>query len=147
MNDHKRCTGCGETKALSEFYRNGSGYRSECKSCISIKRRAWYVKDAEDLRDRKRLSRHGIDRAQYDVILAERGGGCGICGSDNDGKTFHVDHDHRCCPGRHSCGACIRGVLCRRCSVGIGSLGDQYETVLHALAYLARWDRQRERAS
>lgn len=40
--------------------------------------------------------------------------GCGICGAATmkNGNSLHVDHDHACCPGERSCGACIRGVLC-----------------------------------
>jgi hypothetical protein len=27
-----------------------------------------------------------------------------------------TDHDHECCPGRRSCGHCVRGVVCATCN-------------------------------
>ncbi|GAA4462571.1 endonuclease VII domain-containing protein [Phytohabitans houttuyneae] len=62
--------------------------------------------------------------SRYDEILAEQGGGCGICGTltaSCDGKAFAVDHDHRCCPERQrSCGECVRGLLCGGCNGLLG---------------------------
>ena len=42
---------------------------------------------------------------------------CAICGSH---RFKAVDHDHACCDGNMSCGACIRGVLCAKCNVQVG---------------------------
>lgn len=53
-----------------------------------------------------------------------------------------VDHDHSCCPvGTHSCGRCVRGLICRDCNTAAGLLADQPERA-HALGeYLAAWAR------
>ena len=32
----------------------------------------------------------------------------------------NVDHAHTCCPGKESCGDCIRGIVCFRCNTGLG---------------------------
>lgn len=65
--------------------------------------------------------------SDYDAILASQGGRCVNqgCRAENSGSgRFHVDHDHSCCPGKKSCGKCIRGLLCSSCNVALGYLGD-----------------------
>lgn len=80
-------------------------------------------------------SLYGISRERYEAILAAQGGVCAICRKP-DFKNLCVDHDHSCCPGSGSCGACIRGLLCRLCNVWLGRIGDDAETVERAHAYL-----------
>ena len=36
--------------------------------------------------------------------------------------SFHIDHDHSCCPGSTSCGMCIRSPLCMACNILIGHM-------------------------
>lgn len=52
-------------------------------------------------------------------------------------QNFVVDHDHTCCPGKRSCGRCVRGLLCNRCNRALGQFGDDIETLRRAVAYLA----------
>ena len=77
------------------------------------------------------------------ALYYEYDGKCAICGTTdpNTGKgaAFHVDHDHRCCPGRTSCGKCVRGILCQLCNRIIGMLHDNPEEVEAVLAYLRRY--------
>lgn len=69
---------------------------------------------------------------QYDELFYEQGGGCAICGSEESGRSttdwLHVDHDH--VTGE------IRGLLCNRCNVGLGSFTDDLELLLNAVEYL-----------
>lgn len=56
---------------------------------------------------------------------------CECCGLSPRGKhSMHLDHDH-------NTGA-FRGWLCSNCNTGIGLLGDKWDSVFNALAYLAR---------
>jgi hypothetical protein len=41
-------------------------------------------------------------------------------GLSTGGEAPVVDHDHNCCPGRRSCGECIRGLVHGRCNILIG---------------------------
>lgn len=83
-----------------------------------------------------RLQReYGITLDDYNRILAEQGGGCGICGvvaarSKAGGTRLHVDHDHA--TGK------ARGLLCDTCNRGIGQLGDDPERLRAAARYLER---------
>ena len=58
---------------------------------------------------------------------------CAICGSRE--KT-HIDHDHECCPGRGSCGECVRGTLCSSCNLGLGAFRDDVDKLRKAIEYL-----------
>lgn len=44
MAEMKRCTKCGIEKPLSEFHRQGKGYKSWCKVCTRLYQREVYVK-------------------------------------------------------------------------------------------------------
>lgn len=74
-----------------------------------------------DAAQRNRLSsqlkyRFNITLVEYEAILAGQGGVCAICGSKPGKIRLAVDHSHDCCPGRRSCGNCIRGLLDKKCN-------------------------------
>lgn len=43
-----------------------------------------------------------------------------------------VDHDHSCCPGRASCGRCVRACICGPCNLALGHV-DHDARIAHAL--------------
>ena len=68
-------------------------------------------------------SGYGLTVEDYEARLADQGGGCAVCGSAEPGgrgARFAVDHDQKCCPGRLSCGECVRGLLCAGCNLVLG---------------------------
>ena len=66
--------------------------------------------------------RYGVTPEWYDAKLAEQGGHCALCPARPNGKRLAVDHDHKCCSGRKSCGKCLRGLLCQKCNAILGHL-------------------------
>lgn len=84
--------------------------------------------------------KYNLSEAQYKALLQAQGERCAICGTEvagNRGRLLNVDHDHACCPGHKSCGKCVRGLLCARCNVGLGSFRDDPDRLLSAATYLA----------
>jgi Recombination endonuclease VII len=75
---------------------------------------------------------------EYDFLLEAQGGHCAICPKtpEENGKRLAVDHDHRCCPGKESCGKCIRGLLCAHCNLAIGLLEDNPLVMENAADYI-----------
>lgn len=69
---------------------------------------------------------------------------CSNPGCDST-ENLHVDHDHSCCPrtssGSTSCGKCVRGLLCRSCNLGLGTLQEDPRRIEGLLRYLEGFTR------
>jgi Recombination endonuclease VII len=88
---------------------------------------------------RKKLRRYyGMSPEQYEEKLQAQDNACAICRKPFKGSTPHVDHDHDCCPGRASCGKCVRDLLCADCNQAIGIFGDDMIRLLAAVRYLTK---------
>lgn len=104
--------------------------------------KTWRVANPEKVRAINRgiaLRRHGLTFAQFNDLLTAQGGACWICGAVTPGGhgTWHIDHDHECCPGdRHCCGQCVRGLLCHHCNLMLGNAHDNPEVLRRAIEYL-----------
>lgn len=75
--------------------------------------------------------RFGFSAEQLVEFYAD--GSCNVCGTTQD---LHIDHDHGCCSGNRSCGACVRGLLCRACNLALGYLKEDPERVSQMLKYV-----------
>jgi len=93
--------------------------------------------------------RYSLRREEFLALLTDQEDACAICrkpfqhitgaGFSQPGlrSDIHIDHDHACCPGRTSCGRCVRGLLCRSCNTGLAAIeDDSFQRA--ALAYLRR---------
>lgn len=58
---------------------------------------------------------------------------CAVC---SETRRLCIDHDHACCPGDKSCGACVRGVLCTWCNSTLGHAKDSIERLKGLVEYL-----------
>jgi len=85
----------------------------------------------------KTQRRYNLTPEQTEKLIV---GICDLCGAkrDESKRSFHVDHDHNCCPGPNSCGKCVRGILCSTCNTGLGMFKDDPELLHAAIRYLAQ---------
>lgn len=131
------CAVCDNEFPPSEFAPNPSaksGLSNKCKGCFREQVRARYRK--EDMRKYYLKYRYGLSVDEYQAMYERRNGQCDICTIQFE--RLHVDHDHACCPGKNTCGKCVRGLLCGNCNRAIGLLNDSVENVNRALTYLGR---------
>lgn len=80
--------------------------------------------------DGRRL-KYKLTPESFQELLDKQDNRCGMCRATFESKIV-VDHDHACCPTERSCGKCVRGLLCMRCNLGLGTverykhMADQY---------------------
>lgn len=150
----KRCCGCKQVKPHLEFYAHratGDGRTSYCRDCAreyGKKHRAKYPvkvresnarretdtakrQHARKLTRKWRLQLYGLTPDSYDALLDSQDSVCAICGSPGQlwaERNLHVDHDHETNE--------VRGLLCRRCNLGIGYFVDDVGLLAQAIDYL-----------
>jgi ribosomal protein L24E len=66
----------------------------------------------------------GLTLDDYNALLETQNGVCALCSKtpEENGRALAVDHDHSCCPGKITCGKCIRGLLCTTCNQRLGTI-------------------------
>lgn len=149
----KRCTGCGETKPITEFALRRrrdpnklGGYAERCTPCMRAYKaegmRALRSRDGDKERRRRYhlKSTYNLTMEEYRHRLEAQGGVCAVCGEPetvNAGwDDLAVDHDHACCRGHKSCGRCVRGLLCRRCNHVLGQVKDDVRLLVKLITYV-----------
>lgn len=114
--------------------------KGKCERCYSSE----YQRSRDGLNSltqgRKYQLKHmfSLSIEYYERILQLQDGLCAICGTDRPGgkSEWHVDHDHSCCPGKRSCGKCVRGLLCLQCNHLLGNAKDDVSILMAAAHYL-----------
>lgn len=76
------------------------------------------------------MYKFNITMEMYEQMLMDQDFRCGICKKHMSEFTrrFAVDHCHE--TGK------IRGLLCMKCNIGLGNLGDTEKSLEQAMAYL-----------
>ena len=156
----KRCTICQQDKPLDAFRSIGR----QCKACLAEKEQA--RRNDPEYVERKRAEQriiyaekmkteagrtaiwanmmwylYRLRVADYNALVDAQGGGCATCGrtpTEQDGKRLAIDHDHSCCPGKKTCGRCVRGVLCDRCNTVAGHVEDDVVLMHSIVTYLEK---------
>lgn len=150
----KRCPICEVTKPVDDFHRNTATpdrRQAYCKPCMNARYDPEYAKayQARRLADpekklmhqkavrRRMLERnYGITPEDYDRMLAEQGGTCGICDgpqkkvNGTDSAYYAVDHCHA--TGK------VRGLLCNGCNLLLHKLDTHPGWIERALDYLKK---------
>jgi Autographiviridae endonuclease VII len=119
---------------VEDFHRSKSakdGRQPECKVCQKAR-----MSTPRMIEKRRRnawlacLRKFSITEDDYNKMFDEQMGLCAICHKPENDIKLAVDHDHE--TGR------VRGLLCKRCNMGIGLLGDNPDTLINATLYLRR---------
>lgn len=123
-DDARTCASCGEQfppDAFPPVNKSATGrvqLRPDCRRCHQR---------------HKKVRQEYRESGAYARDLERQGGRCACCGDEpRPGTTLHVDHDHQT--------MVVRGLLCERCNVGGGKLGDAERALQWAL-YLIRTGR------
>lgn len=109
--------------------KSADGLQGYCKDCDKIRR-----KTPERMKAKKRsawlaqLRKYGISESDYEQMHSDQMGLCLICQKPELDIKLAVDHDHE--TGK------VRGLLCKRCNMAIGLLGDDPQIVTRAALYL-----------
>lgn len=115
--DIKTCARCKEEFS---WYECPSSYCRKCSREIGYESRErisnqLYNGDTSKFdRNKNLLKLYGISLFQFDEMLSGQGGLCFICNIASE--KWIVDHDHACCPGKKTCGQCVRWILCYKCN-------------------------------
>lgn len=151
----KKCRRCGESKSLSEYYKqkqHKDGLGSWCKSCdksrmkkyrdhrpYTAKRKA-YAKEYNIIhrvvkRNNEIKKKYGLNDYQVKDLYAQQNGKCCICDKDlvwegHKTNSVFIDHDHK--TGQ------VRGLLCHYHNTGLGLFQDNIEYLKNAIRYLEK---------
>ena len=92
-------------------------------------------------RNRRVRSQYGLSDEEQAALLEIQGGACAGCGKvpGRRAKRLAIDHDHRCCSGKSSCGRCVRGMLCHRCNDVLAHFRDDGDALRRLAEYLDNW--------
>lgn len=125
---HKQCRVCEQIKPYSDFSKKDKKNAQKESYCFDCKK---------FMGTERVLSRYGLNVDSYMEMFNSQNGVCLICKKpEKNGRRLSVDHDHSCCNGAHSCGKCIRGLLCSRCNKTLGMVEDNIEYLNAMIKYL-----------
>jgi len=135
----KLCRICGRD---IKVYNKIRGYL--CTDCLNTKGRSWKAKAKPKSKERISKSRfawnvkkmYGLTPNDYQAMFDRQRGVCAICGDVETaqfrGKPRRLSIDHN-----HQTGN-VRGLLCSRCNVALGLLGEDAGRIQKCLDYLQK---------
>ncbi len=144
----KSCNRCGEEKDLEDFYEGSGtfGRMQPCKACkclagrlrwtdpdVKAHRKVYMASPAGRAMARKcdLKKKFGITPDDYERMLEAQGGHCALCPATVGNSLrprLHVDHDHET--------GAVRKLLCSRCNMALGIVGESVELLKAMIQYL-----------
>ena len=143
--NNKPCGKCKFIKPLTAFSFDKKmrlGRSSWCYKCCKIwrdthkrywkkKNKDWWNKHPDYHLMYNRLEKYGLSSHDIQKLLQKQNFKCAICKTSfNIKQKEHIDHNHQ--------KGYIRGLLCRKCNLGIGFLQDSPKILMSAIVYLKR---------
>jgi hypothetical protein len=146
-----RCDVCRDAKAVkrkeyqsSEAWLKAKSYRERIKQenpeqFEKLKKQNNQYKKNAHLRNPQKArwetiyKKYGMTQAMYEGLYEQQNGVCAICENKPNRNYLSVDHDHNCCDSTHTCGECIRGLLCAACNSFLGRVKDNPKKLLEYL--------------
>ena len=98
------------------------------KGQIGDKSPAWKGGIKRDRRPYHMKRAYGIETGKYEEMFAKQNGLCAICKQKSGEKYLSIDHNHE--TGE------IRGLLCKKCNMGLGMFRDSVLILTEAIKYL-----------
>jgi Recombination endonuclease VII len=104
-----------DEEMMSAAYTRANRWRTGvCKSCKKGRNTTPEARRKSHLKTAYQLSPE-----EYEKLLDSQDGVCAICKRPPKSRRLAVDHDHSCCPGKSTCGECVRGLLCVSCNLRV----------------------------
>jgi hypothetical protein len=138
----KRCLDCSAELSTENCYvlpSKGGVLAPRCNPCERARVTRWlHTKLLSDpfYTQRNNLKKMGVTLAQYENLWTAQGGACYVCHEVQAWRNLNVDHDHACCPGRYSCGVCVKRLLCDPCNKALGMMCDRPDLARRLATYL-----------
>lgn len=135
----RRCPHCERVLPVEAFGMSSkTGRQSYCRECNTLYARDWIARNRDKTSANKLWTQYRLRPDDLLTLRTAQSDACGLCGRQFN-NDWHIDHDHECCPGKRSCGKCIRGLLCPRCNVFVGWVEAQWDDPEMLAAGLRRY--------
>lgn len=111
-------------------------YYENNKRVINEQQKIWYQKHKTKVIKNSRIyamkKLYGLTPDDYNQMLEEQNFSCALCTrhASEFKRALFVDHDHTT--------GVVRGLLCAKCNLGLGNLGDSIEGLERAVDYLKK---------
>lgn len=110
--------------------RSGTDYEGTWHSWSEKKAEGYRLarlRQKESARVRYLMKSYGLKEADYNQMVEAQQGRCAVCG---EVKKLHINHNHKT--------KRIRELLCTRCNMVLGAVGENQELLYTAAAYLKK---------
>ena len=132
---YRTCMTCGVEKNIIEFYMRDkkTGRRhSACKECDKARVKARHQANPDRTKNNDLKRMYGITLEEHTKMFENQNGVCAICRKSGDGKWKKLCVDHCHTTGK------VRGLLCKRCNIALGEVGDNIQTLQSMIEYLQK---------